>query len=95
MSNIYCGNNRLDTKLTSGQYTIGTRYQCLKKGVGVGLNLPIDRNMLNEYEPIDMFKIYCGNIQILPQGYDKLGSPQECHRKGVGVGKKIRARRNY
>ena len=47
---IYCGNNRQNSKLISGELDIGTRSQCLKKGVGVGINQPIDPDYLDNYE---------------------------------------------
>lgn len=31
-------------------------------------------------------KLYCGNGDELPDGYDDFGVPSECLRKGVGVG---------
>ena len=84
MANIYCGNNALFTGLVNGTHQIGTRYQCLRKGIGIGSNLdPYEE----PYEPIDDTRIYCGKQNILPNGYDRLGTPPECLRRGIGVGK--------
>jgi hypothetical protein len=90
---IYCGNNAKHKKLTSGSHIIGTRYACMKKGIGVGMNLPVDGDFIKEYEPIDITKIFCGGGNKLPDGYDRIGSTSECLRKGVGIGKKVKATR--
>lgn len=82
MVNTYCGNNRY--KLRRG-VTLGTRYQCFQKGIGVGLRM---EHIPERYSPIDRERIYCGKQNRLPQGYDYIGSRTECLRKGVGVGKR-------
>jgi hypothetical protein len=87
---VYCGNNALDPGLISGEKILGSNYRCLKKGVGVGLNLPYDDLYIQPYQPIDNTKIYCGTKQNIPQGYDRRGNLPECFRKGVGVGRKIK-----
>ena len=87
MPDIYCGNNSRDTRLLSGEQVLGTRYRCLKKGIGKGLHLPIDPNYTGEYLPIDNRKIYCGNQNTLPNGYDSMGNLPQCLQKGVGIGK--------
>lgn len=56
---MYCGNNRNSKQVKNGN-KIGSRYECLKKGIGVGMNLPLDLDYLDEYIPIDSRKIYCG-----------------------------------
>lgn len=86
---LYCGNNRNNPRLLSGQQVLGSRYQCFKKGVGVGKNLPKNLDDDN-YAPLyQTQKIFCGNGDSLPEGYDRLGLPFECLQKGVGVGKSI------
>lgn len=92
---IYCGNNLNDTKLTSGTHNIGTNYQCLRKGIGVGLNLPYDPSYSRPYRPIDGRKFYCGKSRRPPAdgGYFANGSPSKCLQKGVGIGKKQIANR--
>lgn len=78
---VYCGNNRFQLR----NQELGTRYQCFKKGIGVGKNLGRQR-----YEPIDAVdKIYCGNRNILPRNYDYIGSRVECLQRGVGVGRSL------
>ena len=52
---MYCGNNRKYTGLTQGTHTLGTRYKCFRRGVGIGRNLPVTNNSI-EYEPIDRRK---------------------------------------
>jgi hypothetical protein len=91
MSNIYCGNNAKSTDILSGNKVIGTRYNCMRKGIGKGLHLPVDNNYLGDYEPIDTRKIYCGNAENLPDGYDLMGSLPQCLQKGIGIGKKQKA----
>lgn len=88
---MYCGNNRKHKDVLSGEKKIGSRYDCFRKGVGIGLNLPLDPDYDGEYEPIDKRKIYCGKNKKLPPGYSYLGNPSICLRKGVGVGKKKKA----
>ena len=92
---IYCGNNLNDSKLTAGTHNIGTNYQCLRKGIGVGINLPYDPEYSRVYTPIDNRKFYCGKSTHLPagRGYFAIGSPSKCLQKGVGIGKKQIANR--
>ena len=68
---------------------MGTRYQCLRKGIGKGLNEPIF-SYTEDYEPIDPVKVYCGNGTNLPQDKDRFGTRDECLRKGFAVGQKTR-----
>ena len=78
---IYCGNNSLNPNLVTGNSRIGNRYECFKKGVGVGSNIPAS---CDPYAPINRSTIFCG-LSPLPPGYI-YGTPLECKRKGVGVG---------
>ena len=87
MLQIYCGNNGMDSDLRNGRVRLGTRYACMRKGIGVGLNLPYDPRYLGEYMPIDKSVIYCGNKTRLPEGYDRFGSLPNCLQKGVSIGK--------
>jgi hypothetical protein len=89
---IYCGNNRLNEKLVNGDQELGTRYECLRKGIGKGLNLAVDLSY-QEYEPIDDRKIYCGNKEELPYEYDYHGTLPMCLQKGIGIGKHLRVLR--
>jgi hypothetical protein len=93
MNNIYCGNNALHPDLLNGNKRMGTRYECMKKGIGTGLNLPYDEDFNNPYVAIDDTKIFCGDKNILPEGYDRFGNCPQCLQKGVGIGKKIKAER--
>ena len=45
MNGIYCGNNAKSVDILSGNKIIGTRYACMRKGIGKGLNLPVDNNI--------------------------------------------------
>ena len=40
MTAIYCGNNRLEPRLLSGELNLGTNYKCLQKGIVKGKSLP-------------------------------------------------------
>lgn len=91
MSRIYCGNNAMNPKLLSGELVVGTRYGCMKKGVGKGLSLPYDSNFDGQFVPIDTRRIYCGNTNEIPDGYSSLGSLPQCLQKGIGIGKKKKA----
>ena len=91
MADIYCGNNAQNPDLLSGARGIGTRYRCLKKGIGVGRHLPVDPSYAGPYVPIDTRRTYCGNSDEMPDGYDILGNLPMCLQKGVGLGKAQRA----
>jgi len=87
MVEIYCGNNRNNGKLLSRQEVIGDRYKCLRKGIGIGLNLPVDNDYVN-YEPIVINEpINCSKSE---KDGIKNGTITECLRKGIGIGKKIK-----
>lgn len=88
---MYCGNNRRSTKLLNG--FLGSPYQCLRRGIYIGLNQPYDEEYNGEYEPIDTTRLYCGTNNILPEGYNRIGYSHECHRIGIGIGKKTKASR--
>ena len=88
---MYCGNNRLNKRLRNYRAYLGTPYQCFRRGIGIGRELPRDDAFLDDYHPIYPVRIYCGKKSILPLGYDRIGSLYDCHRKGIAVGKKITA----
>ena len=92
---MYCGNNRLHPDLLNGTKRLGSRHECLKRGVRVGVSLSPERSYAGRYEHIDNTRIYCGNSSRLPDGYDRIGALFECHRIGVGRGKSIRSKRVY
>ncbi len=81
---IYCGNNYNDKRLKKKGWRIGTNYECLRKGIGVGKNLPPYKE---KYNPIDRRKFYCGKKRRAPSGYFAKGSPSKCLQIGIGVGK--------
>ena len=95
MANIYCGNQTNFPGLISGTHILGTNYQCLRKGIGVGSNLPYDEKYTGVHMPVDGRKYYCGNSNVIPVagGYSAIGSPSKCLAVGIGVGKAQRARR--
>lgn len=89
---LYCGNNRLHSSVRSGNAVIGTRSECLRKGVGLGKALPCNPDYNGPYEPIDNRKVWCGNSDTLPSGYDIVGTLPGCLQKGVGTGMRQKAR---
>lgn len=88
----YCGNNRRHPDLVNKTRRKGTRYECLRKGIGVGLHSPVDPSYAGPYKPIDKTRIYCGNQKKHSDAYARFGSITDCMRKGVGIGKMLRAR---
>ena len=91
MKKLYCGNNSLDPDLLAGDVILGTRYTCLKRGIGQGLYLHCDQKYIRGYEPIDKRRLYCGDKAKLPKGYYSMGNLPQCLQKGVGIGKKKKA----
>lgn len=89
---IYCGNNANHSELRNGTKTLGTRLQCLKKGIQNGKSLPVDPEFKKPYRPIIREKKYCGNLEDLPDGYHRFGGLHECYLSGVGVGKRMKAK---
>ena len=89
MAGIYCGSNRLNPQLVGngGLKTIGSRHQCLRKGIGQGLHMPLDPSYNNPYQPIDPRRFYCGDNAVLPAGYSANGTLQQCFNTGIGVGR--------
>jgi len=82
---VYCGDNRVIPE----EYDVfGTRYRCLKKGIGLGMTL-------SDHQRTEFIRratgrprdgVYCGNQTALPAGYTRRGRRLECLKKGVGVG---------
>ncbi len=70
----------------------GTRFECMKKGVGIGMM--VMNQKLSRNEPIperkpkkkDGRKKYCGTSLMLPDNYTEYANRYECLKKGVGVG---------
>lgn len=90
MVQTYCGNSLNYSGLLAGTHVIGTNYECLRKGIGVGSHLPYDAQYAQPHAPIDQRRYYCGN-NGLPAGYFAVGSPIKCLQIGIGVGKSQRA----
>lgn len=84
-TNIYCGNNA--AMLHTRDTRLGTPYECMRRGIGVGLRTNIPSDFTNVYVPITPNTTHCGSINTLPAG-KRMGTPAECLRKGVGVGMK-------
>ena len=91
MTSIYCGNNSENSNLKNGNAQLGTRYGCLRKGIGKGLHEPKDPSYTGRYSPIDKRKVYCGKTPSLPENYDLMGNLPQCLQKGIGVGKRKKA----
>ena len=94
MTVIYCGNNSLSKELTSKKKRRGSRFECFRKGVGLGLAQPLDKSYLSKYKAIDKRKMYCGKSRGLPDGYSIMGNAPMCLQHGVGIGKKLKAKRS-
>lgn len=86
---IYCG----EEQIIPPEYdTRGTRYECLRAGIGVGLHLEgrrppgiLEDGTIIPRDP-NRLKQYCGTKNVLPDGYDSFATNYTCLRKGVGVG---------
>ena len=83
---IYCGNNLYDL----GNKRIGTPYECLRKGIGKGLNSDLTGFNPN-YQAIIPDNTYCGTGR--PPAGKRRGTPTSCLRKGLGIGKKLQYER--
>lgn len=94
--NIYCGSNECNNdNIPSGYDSCGTRNQCMKRGVGIGIysmspeERKFKRDNATELDE-DRDKVYCGDKDCdennIPDGYDMCGTPHTCMKKGVGVG---------
>jgi len=90
MSNkIYCGNN----KYHKGKK--GSPYQCLRKGIGIGIHLPLNKDYIGKYKSIDKpkLKIFCGKSTTPLPVKHRRGNCTECLRQGVGIGLSITAKK--
>lgn len=90
---MYCGNSVNYPGLVNGTHFLGTNYQCLRRGIGIGRHLPYDASYAQPYVSIDARRFYCGNAPVPPPGggYFAVGSPSKCQQIGVGIGKAHRA----
>jgi hypothetical protein len=88
---IYCGNNAMHPGLINGTARAGSRLDCLRRGFGAGFHSAVDLSFLQPYRPIDERKKYCGDQEILPDGYDMFGNAPSCFQKGWATGKRSRA----
>jgi hypothetical protein len=81
MDDFYCGEQK-----GSGR-RIGSNYECMRKGIGVGSRIKLPRGY--RPETIDpRAHLYCGGKNKAPVGKHK-GNPLQCFRKGFGIGKKV------
>lgn len=83
---IYCGNNLYEV----GNRRIGTPYECLRRGIGQGLNSDMAGFNPN-YQAIIADNTYCGTGT--PPAGKQMGTPTSCLRKGFGIGKKLQYER--
>ena len=86
----YCGSDLL---VPEEYDRMGTRFQCLKKGIGIGMAMPnAQRDAIINRPPTLIGprpNVYCGNGDVLPPNYTSLGNPYQCLRKGVGAGMRL------
>lgn len=85
---IYCGEY---DHLPDDYTKIGTRKECLQKGIGVGLYMSSKerekiKKTIASREALPKQKIYCGDKDTVPNGYLRNGNRMECLRRGVGIG---------
>lgn len=87
---IYCGSDLL---VPDDYDRMGTRVQCLKKGIGIGMAMPNAQRDSIINRPPSLIgprpNVYCGNGDILPPNYTSLGNPYQCLKKGVGAGMRL------
>jgi hypothetical protein len=85
---IYCG----EYDHVPDEYNrLGTRKECLQKGIGVGLYMTTKerekiKKTIASREGHPKPKIYCGDKEPMPVGYLRNGNRMECLRRGVGIG---------
>ena len=82
---IYCGD---DLILPENYDLFGTRYKCLRKGIGTGMvlsNTQRDAFLARQRTP-NPERVYCGDNAQTPQGFNRNGTLLECFKKGVGTG---------
>lgn len=83
---VYCGDSNV---LPEDYDVMGTRAVCLKKGIGLGMSLPDSQRatyLAKPPKPQPAERLYCGNADVLPAGYDGFDTLSNCLRRGVGVG---------
>lgn len=83
---LYCGDGNT---LPSDYDIMGSRNACLKKGIGIGMSMPDsyrDEYLERPPKPAPTERLYCGNSEELPAGYDGFDTRSNCLRRGVGVG---------
>ena len=88
---MFCGDSEL---LPEGYDYMGSRNQCLKRGVGIGMSLPdseIERIQYEPPRPRPRERSYCGDNDVLPADYARFASRYECMKKGVGIGARMPA----
>lgn len=88
---IYCGDY---THLPNSYHKMGSRRECLQKGIGVGKYLsPSEKERIKSAHPSSRptlsQKVYCGDLPSIPSGYHRAGTRSECLKKGVGIGSRI------
>lgn len=68
-----------------------TNYNCLRTGIGIGLNKKLPKNFVLKDKKSEIF---CGKKIPIPAN-KKEGSPLACLRKGFDVGQRLRYERKY
>lgn len=94
---IYCG--EYDHVPDHEYNRLGTRKECLQKGIGVGLHMSNKerekiKKRISSREKHPKQKIYCGDKEPTPVGYLRSGNRMECLRRGVGIGVHLPAPNN-
>lgn len=85
MDDYFCGKHKIR------DVPMGTNYECMRKGVGVGSRVKLPRGYIPESRD-PRKSLYCGDKSRAPYGKHR-GSPYECFQKGFGIGKKLQVGR--
>lgn len=77
--------------LPDSQTRYGSPYECLRKGVGVGIHSQREFREGVYVPPAE--RVFCGTKEDLPFDYTRFGNRYECLKKGVGAGMVVRNKR--
>jgi hypothetical protein len=88
---VYCGDG---ANLPDDYDALGSRHQCLKKGIGIGMGMSSDdvSKVTTRAPSVQRSeRTYCGSSETLPDGYNRFATRHECMKKGVGIGARMPA----
>ncbi len=93
MTNLYCGNNALSPQLAAqgGRQQLGTPTQCFRKGYAAALHQDISdldaflATWTGPYRPHVAQRLYYGDSQVAPPGYDSRATLPQALQRGFGM----------